>query len=569
MITSPRTKTSILVVGAGPSGLTAALQLARYGVRVRVVDRKSGPVEQARATIVHARTLEYLDRLGLADQAMEQGVPITRVEIHEKSRALAHLPLAESGIEGQTRFPCALSLEQSKTERILIAALAEHGVTVEWGGSVENVADNGREVSVTVRRADHLDMITARRVVAADGASSTVRRCLGIAFTGTTCPQTGLLADVALDVDLPPNRLRLILTRGGFVGILPIGGGSYRLFGVVPPGFTRSTVQRKISHDAYAELATDELQRWFDDYFQVDGELGEVSWASLFRFHSRIADRFSSGNVFLVGDAAHIHSPAGGQGLNLGVGDAMNLAWKLALIARREAKADLLESYEAERRSVAQTIMRNTDRGFKLETLSSPVAIWMRMHLAKRLIGPLTRLPQVRRIVFRMLSQTWISYRGSPAVASTRAAGGLRTGDRAPHAPLVATSGGILDVTHHNGYHLLVFEGLSPTGGLGDLGSIGADLPDRYLSPVCVHVIPRRETAAHKMYAAHRTRLVLIRPDGHIASVSEPDGPSDIVPLMTHLDGILLPRPHAPEPTATSRRAPINSAYHRRTEDET
>lgn len=558
MTTSPRQKTEILVVGAGPSGLTAALQLARYGVRVRVVDRKSSPVEQARATIVHARTLEYLDRLGLADQAMEQGVPITHVEMHEKSRAPAHLPLFDPGIEGRTRFPCALSLEQSKTERILVAALAEHGVTVEWGGSVESVADDSREVSVTVRRAGQLDTITARRVVAADGASSTVRRCLGIAFTGTTYPQTGLLADVALEVDLPPNRLRLVLTRGGFVGILPIGGGSYRLFGAVPPGFTASTVQREISHDAYAELTTDELQRWFDDYFQVDGELGEVSWASLFRFHSRIADRFSSGNVFLVGDAAHIHNPAGGQGLNLGVGDAMNLAWKLALVSRGEAKEDLLESYEAERRPIVKTIMRNTDRGFKLETASNPAAMWMRMHLATRLIGPLTRLPPVRRIVFRMMSQTWISYRGSPAVAGVRPASGLRPGDRAPHAPLVATSGGILDVTHHNGYHLLVFEGLSPTDGLG---AISTDLSNRYLSPVCVHIIPRCETAAHEIYAAHRTRLVLIRPDGHIASISEPDGPRDIVPLITHLDGILLPRSHAPEPTASL----IDSVHHRRT----
>ncbi|MGH3673502.1 MAG: FAD-dependent oxidoreductase, partial [Pseudonocardiaceae bacterium] len=248
--TSSRSKTDILVIGAGPSGLITALQLARYGIQVRVVDRKSGPVEQARATIVHARTLEYLDRLGLADQAMEQGVPITGVEVRERTRAV-ELPLADPGIEGRTRFPCALSLKQSITEQILVSALAAQGVAIEWDCAVERVDDAESGVRVTALRAGRHEEIEARRAVAADGASSTVRSCLGIAFDGTTYPHTGLLADVVLQVDLAPNRLRLNLTRGGFVGILPTGGSSYRLFGAVPPDLIRPTAQRDVSHDAY------------------------------------------------------------------------------------------------------------------------------------------------------------------------------------------------------------------------------------------------------------------------------------------------------------------------------
>ncbi|GAA5161225.1 FAD-dependent monooxygenase [Pseudonocardia eucalypti] len=533
----------MLVVGAGPSGLATALAVARYGLRVRVVDHKDGPVEQARATMVHARTLEYLDHFGLADHAMAQGTPITHVQVYDQNRGSAELPLAGRGIEGRTRFPCALSLPQSKFEATLVTALAEYGVSVDWNTRLEDVTDHGHNVGATVRRGAQREQVVARRLVGADGARSTVRRCLGIAFNGSTYPQIGLLADVALDARLPPNRLRLTLTRGGFVGVVPIGDGTYRLFGAVPPGFGPTPSWSETTHDPYAQLARDRLRKWWREYFQADGELRDVVWASLFRFHSCIADRFSTGNVFLVGDAAHIHNPAGGQGLNLGVGDATNLAWKLALVSSGEAKVSILRSYETERRRVARTIMHNTDRGFKLELGGNAAVMWIRMRLLRRLVRPLTRLPLVRKIVFRILSQTWISYRGSPAVAAGPATGSLRAGDRAPHTALATTSGSILDVLRQSGYQLLMFEGISPTASLGELGRIGAELPERYLSPVRVHVIPRAETAAHETYGAHHTRVVLVRPDGHIALIGEPRGPRDIEPLITHLDGILLTRP--------------------------
>lgn len=216
-----RSEAGVLVVGAGPSGLVTALELARHGVRARVVDRRAGPApaEQSRATIVHARTLEVLDRFGLADEALASGVPITRVEVRERRRPTAHLPLAGGGVEGRTRFPCALSVAQSETERILTAALAARGVPVEWGRPVENVAPAGDGVEVRLGGGETLRV---RWVVAADGAGSTTRRCLGIGFIGGTYPQRGLLADVTFAADPPPPRLRLTLTRGGFVGVLPI-----------------------------------------------------------------------------------------------------------------------------------------------------------------------------------------------------------------------------------------------------------------------------------------------------------------------------------------------------------
>jgi 2-polyprenyl-6-methoxyphenol hydroxylase-like FAD-dependent oxidoreductase len=509
----------VIVVGAGPSGLVAALELVRQGVRVRVVDRKPAPVGQSRATIVHARTLEVFDRLGVAEEALGAGVPILKVELHERGRSVATLPLADPGLEGRTRFPCAVSLEQSATERILATALAGHGAQVEWNTALESLTDTPGGVEATVRHDDRTETIRARWLIGADGAASTVRRALGIPFEGTTYPQTGLLADVTLDVDLPADRLRLNMTRGGFVGILPLHGDRYRLFGAVPPGFAQPSGEVPVSHEAYAELATDRLHAWFRDYFSVAGSLREVVWASLFRCHSRIAERYGSGHVFLMGDAAHVHNPAGGQGMNLGIGDGANLGWKLAAVVRGEAGRSLLDTYEAERRPVTQKIMRATDRGFRAETTTNPVAMWTRMHVGIKLVGLTTRLPPVRRAIFRMLSQTWIGYRPSyprDRAAADHRGGDLRPGDRAPHAPM-ANGGSVLDVLGTSGFHLLVFEGLE-SAGEPEIPRAGPG----FAAPVHVHVVPRSEREAHLAYEARKPRVVLLRPDGHLANPENP-----------------------------------------------
>ncbi|MFI9386596.1 FAD-dependent monooxygenase [Kutzneria sp. NPDC052558] len=510
----------VLVVGAGPTGLCAALVLAQHGVRVRVVDREAGPVEQARAAIVHARTLEHFDRLGVGAAAVARGLPITDVALHEGRRHIGAMPLAGAGVANRTRFPYALALEQFETERLLVEALAEHEVAVEWNETVTDLVDGGSGVRVELGSG----VITARWVVGADGASSTVRRLLGQEFAGRTYEQAGLLADVTLDVELGVRGMRLTLTRGGFVGILPLASGRCRLFGVVPPSLHRAPEQRGgPSHESYAPLDPADLQRWFDEYFSVDAQVREVVWASMFRFHSRLASRFRVGRVFLAGDAAHIHNPAGGQGLNLGVGDAVNLAWKLAQVVNGEAPERLLETYESERRPIAETVLKRTDFGFKLETTANPVAVWMRANVGGRLIGLASRLAVVRRLFFHAFSQLWISY------ADGRG-GGLRPGDRAPYAPITPTADdarSVLDLTHGPGYHLLAFN-------VSDVEDIAARLAGRYSAGVTTHLIPAGEQAAYRAYQVDGPRLVLVRPDGHIAAIA-----ASVDPLVGHLDGVL------------------------------
>ncbi|MFS8096726.1 FAD-dependent oxidoreductase [Lentzea alba] len=493
----------VLVVGAGPTGLCTALMLAQHGIRVRIVDRRHGPVEQSRAAIVHARTLECLDRLGVAEAAVARGLPITDVQIHSSGRPAGEMPLAGAGAADQTRFPYALALEQFETERVLADAL---DVPIEWGTEVVGLTDTGSGVSVETS----VGVITARWLVGADGASSTIRKFLGQEFDGETYEQSGMLADVTLDVSLGVQGMRLNLTPGGFVGVLPLRSGRYRLFGVVPPEL-HNAPQGAVTHESYAPLDHAVLQRWFDDYFKVDARLDEVVWASMFRFHSRLAARFRVGNAFLVGDAAHIHNPAGGQGLNLGVGDAVNLAWKLAQVVRGEAPEWLLDTYEAERRPVARTVLKRTDLGFKLETGNSAVAVWMRTHVATRLVGVVSRLAFVRRMFFHMFSQLWIGYRGSRAVG--RGVGQLKPGARAPYSP------GVLDRTHGPGYHVLLF-------------SVPAV---RFEGPVTTHVIPPSDVAAFRAYQVDGPRLVLIRPDGHVAAVTD-----SVEDMTSFLDTVLV-----------------------------
>ncbi|MDT7782361.1 MAG: hypothetical protein QOF58_780 [Pseudonocardiales bacterium] len=476
----------VLVVGAGPTGLCTALMLEQHGVRVRVVDRKPGPVEQSRAAIVHARTLECLDRLGVAEAAVARGVPITDVAIHSSGRHVGDMPLAGEGSADQTKFPYALALEQFETERVLADAL---DVEIEWGTEVVGLTDTGSGVEVETGSG----VITARWLVGADGASSSVRKFLGQEFDGETYEQSGMLADVTLDVELGVKGMRLNLTPGGFVGILPLKSGRYRLFGVVPP-YLHKAPTGDVTHESYAPLDHEVLQRWFDDYFRVDAKLEQIEWASMFRFHSRLASKFRVGNAFLAGDAAHIHNPAGGQGLNLGVGDAVNLAWKLAQVVKGEAPEWLLDTYEEERRPIARTVLKRTDLGFKLETGDSAVAVWMRTHVATRLVGVVSRLAPVRRMFFHMFSQLWIGYRGSRAVG--RAVGQLKAGVRAPYTP---------GLTHAPGYQVLLF----------------AVPAAQFEGPVTTHLIPPSDVAAYRAYQVDGPRLVLIRPDGHVAAVAE------------------------------------------------
>jgi 2-polyprenyl-6-methoxyphenol hydroxylase-like FAD-dependent oxidoreductase len=537
--------TDVLIVGAGPAGLVLAAVLADHAVEFRIVDRKAGPVTQSRAAIVHVRTLELLHRLGIADRAVARGVKTTQVEIYERGRPAGEFPLAGQESVALTPFPYALGLEQDRTEQLLVDWLAECGHGVDWDTELVTLTGGPDGARAGVRRTDGTEeTISARWVVGADGARSPVRHAVGIGFAGSTYRQTGLLADVDIDLpagaDLRAGTLRLNLTRGGFVGIFRLANGRYRLFGAVPPDLTPPNPSDDVSHEAYADVPLADIQRWFDEYFAINAPLTGAAWTALFRIHSRIADRFRAGSVFLVGDAAHIHSPAGGQGMNLAIGDAFNLGWKLALVANGQAHPGLLDSYQAERHPVAMTVLRGADRGFALETMPHPIAAWVRSHVATRLVGPLTRLAAVRTAIFRLFSQTWISYRHSPVVAGEPGGNrGPRPGDRAPYGHFESNNDGapgdLFDVIGGTRHHLLLFEGSEPDPKIPARRRTIEDLLGRYPVDIRIHPVPSSERTLHSRYRVRRPRLFLIRPDGHVAYAGSPDNLSRFAAFLDRL----------------------------------
>ncbi|AYY13978.1 hypothetical protein EF847_15995 [Actinobacteria bacterium YIM 96077] len=540
-------QTDVLVVGAGPSGLAVAAVLARYGVDFQVVDAKSGPVEQSRAALVHVRTLELLDRLDLAEAAVARGVKVNTVEIAERGRQAGSFPLVDREAAQTTPYPYALGLEQHQTEHLLAEHLTSWRRPVKWGVALEALTVRVEGARAVVRREDGVqDAITARWVVGADGARSRVRHALGIGLRGGTFGQTGLLADLDLELphreELRPGTLRLNLTRGGFVGLFALPSGRYRLFGAVPPNLTTAQRGTQVSHEAYAEVTPPDLQRWLDEYFALDARIHHTTWTALYRIHSRCAEHFRTGDIFLVGDAAHLHSPAGGQGMNLGLGDGFNLGWKLALVATGQAHETLLDSYESERYPIARAVLRGSDRGFALETTPNPLARWLRANIGTRLITPLTRLRSVRAAIFKLFSQTWIRYPHSLVTANDkRHRGRPRPGDRAPFGHLDTAHGkaSVFDLCGGTAHHLLFFHGPTPSPDLPSVRTAIQSLVSAYAIPIEVHDVSADQTGLHARYGVTAPSLFLIRPDGYISYIGTPD---ELQRLEAHLDHIYVRR---------------------------
>lgn len=408
---------TVLIVGAGPTGLVLALWLTRQGVPVRIVDKASGPGTTSRAMVVHARTLELYRQLDLDAAVVSAGHRAPAVHLWAGGRQRATLPFGAAGRE-LTPYPFVLVYPQDRHERLLVERLRALGVEVEWRTECLGFDDHGDHVAVRLLPADGREQrCTAAFVAGCDGAHSVVRHVLGTSFPGGAYGKYFYVADVQASGPTANGAVNAALDKADFVLWLGYSDqGLGRLIGVADdrPGRAQVLGFDEVGHRAIASVGL---------------QVAKVHWFSTYRVHHRVADRYRQGRAFLVGDAAHIHSPVGGQGMNTGIGDAINLAWKLAAV-RHGAPDSLLDSYEAERRAFALQLVATTDRAFTFITAEGRFADFVRTRIAPRLASLAYGFAAVRESVFRRLSQTMISYRHSPI--SDGQAGGVRGGDRLP-----------------------------------------------------------------------------------------------------------------------------------------
>jgi 2-polyprenyl-6-methoxyphenol hydroxylase-like FAD-dependent oxidoreductase len=451
-------ETEVLVVGAGPVGLMAAGELARRGVGVRIIEKATERSPLSKALVVQPRTLETMDLIGLAEEFVWRGYPAPGLNVGLGS---GKKPVSVEMRGLDTRFPYLLVLPQKETEEILEARLGEHGVAIERGVEFVGIEQSDDDYVVSrVRLSDgNEERVRSRYLIGCDGAHSVVRHAVGLPFEGTNYDSIVFLADVKIDgEEFVKSRITNFTSRRGFVSVLPFLGEYSRIFAV---DFAK---QHRAQDE---ELTRPDLQDTVDAIVPMKLTIREPRWLTRFYAPSRQVPTIRAGRVFLAGDAAHAHSPAGGQGMNTGLQDAFNLTWKLAMVVRGDASKELLASYDAERHPVDARIQRETDMMLRSFLLRNP-ALKAARDLAARTLIPLR---PVQRRLAGDLSGIGVNYRFTEGAREDRQrglpAGTIRAGDRVPDLELWDVrrpSVRLYELLREPGYALFIFASVTRLG---------------------------------------------------------------------------------------------------------
>jgi 2-polyprenyl-6-methoxyphenol hydroxylase-like FAD-dependent oxidoreductase len=484
---TPSIDTPVLIVGAGPVGLTLAVDLARRGVAFRIVDELPVPTTESRAIVVHSRSLDHLEALGVYDALMATGVRTTGVEFHAAGEEVAHVAL--DGIHAAHRF--SLTTAQTETERVLRERLEDLGVSVERPLTLTGFSQDGEVVTAQLTDGNGAPVtIRASYLVGTDGAKSTVRHGMGQHLEGDFKGEEFLIGDVDADHAYDRSAFHIFFAPGDETGLLfPMIGDRIRVFAQLPTGT-----------DPSWPATVEWLQETLDQRHMAV-RITVPHWLTRFDIKHAQAPTYRSGRVFIAGDAAHIHSPAGGLGMNTGMQDAVNLGWKLAIALRPGGADRLLDSYQAERHPVAADVIKFTTLLTKVGTVESPAV----KHLRDRLMQVALRLPPVVHEIAGRVEQQTIEYRHSPVV--TGGSGNIRAGDFlfVPGLDVASALAG------------------APSGGHVAIGVPGQDgAAPKVASDGASMVTPSPDALVElrKATGLEAGGLVVVRPDGYIGLIA-------------------------------------------------
>ena len=534
-----------LIVGAGPVGLTMAAACTHHGLTYRIIDKAAAASDKTKALAVWCRSLELLADLGLAETLVENGLKISGASIFADGKRVVHLDLTSD----ESTYGFGLMIPQYETERLLTEHLNRIGISIERQVELVDVDEHEEGVTCTLQHAAGTsEKVQVPWLLGCDGAHSAVRHALNLDFSGYAEPTTWVIADVSINGPLAADEVSAFWHDDTAIVFFPYGEGRFRMIADL------SLAQTTISQ---ADVTLEFCQDIADARGPIGLTLSDPIWLTTFKINERKVADYRHGRVMIAGDAAHIHSPAGGQGMNTGMQDAFNLAWKLALIQHGKGNPEaLLDSYSEERSAVGEQVLKNASRFTTLTTLHNPVALWLRNHIVP-VVGSFSAVRDKVRDSFFELS---INYRHSPLNGEKwpTMTKGLSPGDRLCDVALstgnVGSSTTLFEAIRGVEHALLLLPGSHDPVVLSQLVTIGAETTEAFPGLIVNHLVLTFDAQQadpipaggstwidvdgelYRRLGAHKPTLVLVRPDGYIGFRCQP---ADGEALLAHLRNYL------------------------------
>jgi 2-polyprenyl-6-methoxyphenol hydroxylase-like FAD-dependent oxidoreductase len=492
-------KKDVIIVGAGPTGLALACQLIRCGVDFIIFDKKETTTPYSKAIGVQARTLEIYEQIGLAEKLIAEGAKAEKARLVEGGEVRGEVELANIG-EGMSPYPFLLLIEQGKHEKILYDFIQANGKDVRWQTELESFSQTEAGVKANVKNADGTsETIEAKFLVGCDGAKSFVRNTLGLTFEGSTFERLFYVADVEIDWQFAHDALQVCLAQNTITAFFPmIGERHYRIVGTFPENHQKDE----------GEILYEEIEKQIIADTRLKLDIYKVHWFSVYKVHSRRVNRFSAGRCFVAGDAAHIHTPAGAQGMNTGIQDGYNLAWKLALVLNGKANLSLLETYNEERLANAKRLLETTDRIFDFGASEDPIVAFIRTKIFPYVANFALKFDTVKNFIFPLISQIGINYRKSP-LSVNDGVFKIKAGDRMPYFEISGAS--VYEKLKEPKFHLITF-----FDGAANHENPAENFANEWLD---FHQFPLFPHIA-EIFGAQKTFSVLLRPDNYIGLIT-------------------------------------------------